>query len=60
MVTDMDKKKIMNVMIKTCAERRKISLLKNVKTRKQFFEKVIELVDVGATNFCFDISRMGF
>ena len=32
---------------KTCAERRKISLLKGVKIRKRFKEKVISLVDVG-------------
>ena len=33
-----------------CAERRKISLLNDVKTRKRFEEKVIKLVDVGASN----------
>ena len=39
-------------MKKTCVERRKICLLKDVKTRKRFKEKVIELVDVGAPNLC--------
>ena len=37
-------------MRKTCAERRKISLLKDVKIRKQFKEKVIKLVNVGTPN----------
>ena len=37
-------------MRKTCAERRKITLLKDVKIRKLFEEKVTELVDVGAPN----------
>ena len=50
MVADVDKKKIRNVSRKTCAERRKITLLKDVKIRKQFEEKVIQLVDVGAPN----------
>ena len=44
--TDIDKKKIRNVVRKTCAEGEKISLLKDVKTRKQLQEKVIELLDV--------------
>ena len=48
MVADIDKKKIRNVVRKTCDERRKISLLKDVKIRKQ--EKVIKLVDIGAPN----------
>ena len=39
-----------HVLRKTCAERGKISLLKDVKIRKQFEENVIELVDVGAPN----------
>ena len=46
MIADIDKKKIRNVVRKTCAERRKI----NVKIRKVFEEKVIILVDVGAQN----------
>ena len=33
-----------------CTERRKITLLKDVKIRNQFEEKVTELVDVGAPN----------
>ena len=41
-----DKKKIRKVVKKTCAERRWISLLKDVKIRKQLEEKVFELVDV--------------
>ena len=35
---------------KTCAEKRKISFLKDVTIRKTFKEKVIRLVDVGAPN----------
>ena len=49
-VTDTDKKKIRYVVIKTCTEQRKISLLKDVKTRKRFKGKVNKLVDVGAPN----------
>ena len=37
-------------MKKTCAERRKVSLLKDVKIRKRFEEKVTKLVDVCASN----------
>ena len=37
-------------MIKTCTERRKISLLKGVKIRKRLKENVIALVDVGVSN----------
>ena len=33
-----------------CHERRKISLLKDVKIRKRFEEKAIKLVDIGAPN----------
>ena len=33
-VADIDKKKIRNIVRKTCSERRKISLLKDVKIRK--------------------------
>ena len=47
-VADIDKKKISNVVRKICIERRKISLLNDLKIRKQFEEKVIKLVDVGA------------
>ena len=47
MVADTDKNKIRNV--KTCSERRKISLVKDLKVRKRF--EAIELVDVGEPNF---------
>ena len=40
----------MKVVRKTCAERIRITLLKDVKIRKRFEEKVTELVDVGAPN----------
>ena len=50
MITDIDKRKIRKVMRKTCAERRKITSLKDAKIRKRFEEKVIELVDVGTPN----------
>ena len=50
MLADMVKKEIANVVRKTCTERRKISLLKDVRIRKLFDEKVVELVDVGVTN----------
>ena len=44
LIADIDKKKInkeiRNVVIKACAERRKISLLKDVKIRKRFEEKL--------------------
>ena len=50
METDIDKKKMRNVVRKTCTERRKISLLKDLKIRKQLQEKTIQLVDVGAPN----------
>ena len=49
-VADIDRKKIRKVVRKTCADRRKISLLKDVKISKLFNEKVTELVDVGAPN----------
>ena len=47
-IADIDKKKIRKVARKTCAERKRITLLKDVKIRKRFEEKVIELVGVGA------------
>ena len=50
MIADIDKRNIRKVVRKTCAKRRKITLLKDVKIRKRFEEKVIELVDVGAPN----------
>ena len=43
-----DKRKIRKVERKTCSERRKITLLKDVKIRKRNNEKVTKLVDVGA------------
>ena len=49
-IADMDKSRIRKVVRKTCAERKKITLLIDVKIRKRFEEKVNELVDVGATN----------
>ena len=58
-VADRDKRKIRNVMTKTCMERRKISLLKDVRVKKRFEVKVIILVDDGAPNLWI-ISRMGF
>ena len=50
-----DKRKIRKVVRKTCADRRKITLPKDVKIRKRFEEKVTKLVDVGAPNLwgCF-------
>ena len=49
-ITDMDKKKIRKVVKKTCAERRKITLLKDVKIRMRVEEKIIKLVNVGVPN----------
>ena len=43
-------KNILNVVIKTCSVRRKICLLKDVKIRKRFEEKVIKLVVAGVPN----------
>ena len=59
MVADIDMKKIRKVVRKTCTEIRKISLLKDVKTRKRFEENVMELVDVAIPNF-WDILGRGF
>ena len=42
MIADIDNKKIRKVVKKTCAERRKISLQKDVKIRKRFGEKVFK------------------
>ena len=50
MIADVYKRKIRNVVIKTCTERRRISLLKDVKSRKRFDEKVIVLVDICVAN----------
>ena len=49
-IGDIDKRKIWNVVRYKCAERRKITLLKGVKIRKRFQEKVTKLIDVGAPN----------
>ena len=49
-IANIDKKKIRKEVRKTCAERRKITLLKDVKIRMRFEEKVIELIDTGAPN----------
>ena len=49
-IADKDKRKTQKVVRKTCAERRKITLLKDVKNMKRFEENVTELVDVGAPN----------
>ena len=49
-ITDIDKRKIRKEVRKTCGERRKISSLKDVKIRKRFDEKVIELVYAGTPN----------
>ena len=48
----MNKKKMRNVVRKTCAERRKISLLNDLMIRKRFEEKVIQLVVVAVKNLC--------
>ena len=50
MIADIDKRKVRKVVRKTCAERRKIILLKDEKNRKRFKEKVFKLVDIGAPN----------
>ena len=43
-VADIDKKNIRNIVRKICIERRRISLLKDVKIRKHFEYKVVELI----------------
>ena len=40
----------MNVVRNTCAERRKITLPKDVKIRKRLEESVTKLGDIGASN----------
>ena len=52
MVADINKNKIRNVVRKTSTERKKINLLKDVKIRKRFEEKVIKLAGVAAPNLC--------
>ena len=49
-MADIDKRKIRKVVRKTCAERRKITLLKDVKMMKRFEEKETKFVDLGAPN----------
>ena len=49
-IAGIDRKKIRNVVRKSCTVRRKISLLKDVKIRKRLEENVNKLVDVGAHN----------
>ena len=49
-VADIDKKKVMKVVRRTCTEREKISFLKDVKIRNRFEGKVIKLVDAGLPN----------
>ena len=50
MVANIDKKKVRNVVRKTCTVRQKISLLKDWKVRMRHIEKLIELVDIGVPN----------
>ena len=49
-LADIDKMKIRKVVRKTCEDRRKITLLKDVKITKRFKEKVTGLVDDGVPN----------
>ena len=51
-IVDIDKKKMREVLKKTCAERRKIGLLKDVKILKRFEGREFKLVDVGAPSLC--------
>ena len=48
MASNIDKKRIRNAVRKTRIVRRKKTLLKDLKIRRQFEEKVIEIVAVGA------------
>ena len=50
MIAETDKSKIRKVVRKTCAERRNRTLLKDMKIRKRFEEKVTKLVDARAPN----------
>ena len=59
MIADIDKREIISVVRKTCAERGKKSLVKDVKTMKRFEEKVTKLVDVRAPNL-FGNFKFGF
>ena len=49
-LADIKKKKMRNVVRKTCTERIEINLLKDLKIMKLFEERAIELVDIGAPN----------
>ena len=49
-IADVDKRKISKVVRNPCTERRKITLLKDVKIWMQSEEKVTKLVDVGVPN----------
>ena len=49
-LADIDEEKIRKVVKKRCSERRKTSLVKDVKIRMRFEEKVTKLVDVGTPN----------
>ena len=51
LVADIDKRKLRNVVRKMHIERRKITLLKDLKIRK-WFQEVIELVDIVVPNVC--------
>ena len=44
-IADVDKRKIMAEVRKTCAERRKANLLKDVRIWKRLEERVIKLTD---------------
>ena len=50
LIADIDTRKIRKVVRKTCAERRKITLLGDVTITRPFEEKVTELVDVVLPN----------
>ena len=59
MIADIDEKKMNKVVKKTCVQRRKICLLKDVKIRKRFEEKSLNLLML-ERQICGYISRMGF
>ena len=56
-IADIGKMKIRNIVRKACTDRGRIILLKDLKIRKRFDEKVIKSVDIGVSNL-WDISRM--
>ena len=51
MIADIDNNKMRKVVRRTHIERCKINSLKDETIKKSFDEKVIELVDVGVTNW---------